>query len=302
MTEEHHACGGTFSVKLREKTKLIFTVVQRDMRQMHRHGLPLLLFLSVLLLFFGIVLFSMAKSTLNEIGLPTWTGSIAEDGASGNGEGLLTSLTLLHAVYGYSILVTMILLPTAFSTGYNHEIKKGTIRTLTCYPIGVLEITIAKLIYAALAGFIFAAPVSLLPVLGLGKPVGDVFTIFITAYIGTLSIVVVAAFVSNALTLAIKKMYIRPALLVNLFVVLSFFTTSTILKALTAFLSFASPIFQAAAQLTPLSLYHQGRLLLSAALGGPDFPNVLVFLLPLALLILGVWLSLKLYPDIYERE
>jgi ABC-type transport system involved in multi-copper enzyme maturation permease subunit len=301
MIEEHHACSGAFSKKIREKTKLILMIVQRDLRQMHRHGLPVLLFLSVLLLFLGILLFNMAKGTLDEIGMPTWTGRIAVEG-NGGGEGLLTSLTLLHVVYGYSVLVTMILVPVAFSTAYNHEIKKGTVRILSCYPIGVFEITIAKLIYAALVGFIFAAPVSLLPVLGLGKPGGDLLTIFVIAYGFSLSIVVVAAFVANSITFAAKKMYIQPGLLANLFVVFSFFTTSTLLKGLTAVLGFATPLFQAAGQLTPLSPYHQGHLLLSSVLGGPDLPTWWVFLVPLALLILGIFLSLRLWPDIYERE
>ena len=202
--EENHSCRGTFFMNMRKKMKLIVTIVRRDLTQIHRHGLPVLLFFSILLLFFGIVLFSMAKSTLNEIGVPTWTAGIAGE-SNGGGEGLLSSITLLHAVFGYSVLVSMILVSVAFSTSYNHEIKKGTIRTLTCYPVGVFEITIAKLIYAAIVGFIFTAPVSLLPVLGLGKPVGDVFMIFVTAYVVTLAIVVVGAFVANSITFAKKR-------------------------------------------------------------------------------------------------
>jgi hypothetical protein len=298
----HHAGNGTSLKETPKKAKLVLAIVLRDMKQMHRHGLPVLLFLSVLLLFFGFLFFSMVSSALREIGVPTWTGRFVSGEEGGGGESLLTSLTLLHVVYGYAVLVTMILVSVAFSTGYGHEIKKGTVRTLICYPIGVFEITVAKLIYAALAGVIFAAPVFLLPIIGLGKPFADLLIIFITTYVVTFVTVATAALTANAITLATKKMYIRPTFLPYLFVVLSFFTTATVLKGLTAFLGFASSIFQAATTLTPLSPFHQGRLLLSSFLGGADFPNWIVFLIPLTLLIVGMWLSLRLWPDIYERE
>ena len=298
----HHAHSDAFSTKTRRKMKLVFAIVARDMKQMHRHGLPILLFLSVLLLFFGFLFFSMVSSTLREIGVPAWTGRFAPAEEGGGGEGLITSLTLLHVVYGYAALVTMILVPVAFSTGYSHEVKKGTIRTLICYPIGVFEITVAKLIYAALVGIIFAAPVSILPVAGIGKPFGDLVIIFITAYTLTLITVAVAALVANAITFATRRMYIRPTFLPYLFVVFSFFSTAIVLKALTGFLNFASKIFEAVALFTPLSPYHQGRLLLSSVLGGTEFPNWIIFLIPLTLLVVGIWLSLRLWPDIYEKE
>jgi len=45
----HHECGGTFSMKIREKMKLIVAIFLRDMKQMHRHGLPILLFMRILI-------------------------------------------------------------------------------------------------------------------------------------------------------------------------------------------------------------------------------------------------------------
>ncbi len=300
-----HSCRGSFSSNASKKLKLIFTMVRRDLSQIHRQGLPVLLLLSVLLFFFGFLLFNMAKSTLNEIGMPTWTGAIigSEGGeGGGGGEGALASLTLLHPVLGYAIIVTMILIPVAFSASYHSEIKKGTIRTLTCYPVGVFEITIAKLFYAAIVGFVFTAPVTLLPSLIIAKPFGELFVIYLAAYVVTLAIVVIGAFLANALTFVTKKMYIQPALLATLLVVFSFFTSATVLRGLSGFLTFAAPLFQAAGTFTPLSLYHQGHLVLAGILGGVSSPMWLIFLVPLALLVLGVWLSFKLWPDIYERE
>jgi hypothetical protein len=307
---EEHSCRGTFSMNARKKLRLIFTITCRDIMQIRRSGLPVLLTVSALLLsLIGIPCFIYANAGAGFGGAlhlngASWT-VMGIDGLNAGGDAnraFLSSLTLLHLVYAYSIVITMILVPVAFSIAYGQEIKKGTVRTLTCYPVGVFEITIAKLTYAAIVGFVFSMPVFLLPVLGLGKPVGDLFTIFVTAYVISLVIVAVGAFVANSITFATKKMYIQPTLLANLLVVFSFFTTSTVLSFLSYLLSYASPFFQAVGQLTPLSLYHQGRLLLSSVLGGPEFPMWVVFLAPMALLFLGTWLSLRLWPDIYERE
>lgn len=225
----------------------------------------------------------------------------------GGGEGI--PLTLLDGVYGYAVLVTMILIPTAFATSYNHEMKRGTVTTLVCYPIGVFGITIAKLLYAALVGFIFSVPVTFLPVLGIGKPTGEVFLIFLIAYILSMVIVATAAFVANAITFATKRMYLRPTALPFFLSIFSFFFTSKIFRWTSiALLSLmgrgdsAPSIVQRMLPITTLSLYHQGGLLLSMALGGPCFPMYLTFLLPLAILLIGIWVSKKLYPDIYEKE
>ncbi len=88
---------------------------------------------------------------------------------------------LLDVAYGYMVLATMILTSVAFATNYNSEMKKGTVRTLTLYPVGVLEVTAAKLIYAAIVALLLSFFVSVPPVLGLGKPAGDVLGIYAAA-------------------------------------------------------------------------------------------------------------------------
>jgi ABC-type multidrug transport system permease subunit len=301
-SSEAHSCRGTFSMNARKKIRLIFTIALRDITQIRGSGLPVLLTLSALLLsLIGIPFFIYANADAG------FGGALHLDGAwtaSGIGGVIVEPiiLTLLHLVYAYSMVVTMILVPVAFSIAYDQEIKKGTVRTLTCYPVGVFEITTAKLTYAAIMGLVFGVPVFLLPILGLGKPIGDLFAVFLVPYFMSLLIVAVGAFVANSLTFATKKMYIRPTVLANLLVVFSFFTTSTVLSLLSYLLSYASPFFQAVGKLTPLSLFHQGRLLLTYVFGGSESPVWLVFLLPIALLVLGAWLSLRLWPDIYERE
>jgi len=213
-------------------------------------------------------------------------------------------INLLDFVYGYMVLVTMILVPVAFSSNYSGEMKKGTVRALTLYPVGVLEVTFAKLLYAAIAGFLFSFPISVLPALTLGKPAGDVLGIYATAYLFSFGIVAVAAFSANLLTYFTKRMYLKPTLMPWLFVLYSFFLTFRIFGFLMAALAGANAagIRESFAPLIALSPYHQGGLLLSGVLGGPGSPDWVVFLIPVLLLVAGVWFSRKLYPDIYEKE
>ena len=73
------------------------------------------------------------------------------------------------------------------------QMKKGTVRTLLCYPIGVLGVTVGKLLYAALAGLIFAGIAFFLPTLGIGKPAGEVLLVFLSAYVLSLATVASAS-------------------------------------------------------------------------------------------------------------
>ncbi len=217
---------------------------------------------------------------------------------------------LLDVVYGWCVLVSMFVVPTAFSAGYGHEMRKGTVRTLVCYPAGVVEITAAKLVYAAIVGFIFSALAGLLPSLASMKPAGEVAGVFFTAYILTLTTVAVGAFGAVALTRLTKRMYIRPTGLPTMLVALSFLFTAGIFRSLLSGLK----LFLGLAGLDPdgavrswmpaitLSPYHLGGASLSAALGGGGSPPLFVVAVPVLLLAAGVWISKKVYPDIYEKE
>ena len=309
-SSEMHSHSGTLSMNARGKLGLISAIVLKDLTQIHGSGFIILLILSILLFaLIGFPFFIFVNAATGFGGQMHLGGAWTATGAGGFYIGsdpnriFLSATTLVHLALGYSIVVTMILIPAAFSVAYGQEITKGTVRTLTCYPVGVFEITIAKLAYAAVISFIFGLPVFLLPtVVGLGKPVGDLFAIFLVAYFTTLLIVSVGAFVTNSITFVTKKMYIRPTLFANLLVIFSFLITSTILNGLNLFLIYLSPVFRALGELTPISLYHQGRLLLMFVFGGTESPNWLIFLLPVSLLVLGAWLTLKLWPDIYEKE
>lgn len=278
-------------------------MVAKDMRQMRRHGLPLMTSLLIVLFFVGLFIFGAAGREFDKRGVPTWTGGILVGVEESS-----MPFTLLEMTFGYAVLVTMIFISVAFATGYNHEMKKGTVRTLLCYPIGVLGVTVAKLLYAALAGLIFAGIAFFLPTLGIGKPVGEVLLVFLTAYILSLATVTMGVFIANILILTTRRMYIRPTSLPFLLVVFSLLFTRNVLKGLTWFLhllgmninpdSFAKSM----EPLTNLSPYHQGGAFLSVYLGGSGSPMPLIFLVYATLLVLAILLSTRLYPSIYEKE
>ncbi len=225
------------------------------------------------------------------------------------GEGAGISLVLVDLVFGFSVLVTMLVLSTAFSGCYNHEITKGTVRTLFCYPLSVLDLTVAKLAYAAVVGLVLSLPVVLLPTLGLGKPAGEVLGIMLTAYLLSLTTVIVAAFLGNALIKATGRMIMRPTRLPLPFLVLSLIFTSGVFTLLISVLApyigivgRVDSVVKSWGPVIALSPYHQGGRLLSGALGGGLAPDVPVFIVPAFLLALGIWASSRLWPDIYQKE
>ena len=222
--------------------------------------------------------------------------------------GLSIPFTLLDVTFGMAVLVTMVLVTSAFSSCYSHEIKKGTVRTLVCYPVGVLEVTVAKLLYAALVGGILSGFVFLLPASQMGKPGGELFGIFLTAYLLTLSIVAVGAMLANALTLVTRRMYIGPTSMPTLLGLLAIVLTRMMVAGIAFLLhllgSSADPATapDALSPLIALSPYHQGGALLADALGGPHLTTPLVLAIPIVLLAAGIWLSGRVYPHIYEKE
>jgi PKD repeat protein len=225
----------------------------------------------------------------------------------GNG-GLNIPFTLLDVTFGMAVLVTMVLVTSALSSCYSHEIKKGTVRTLVCYPVGVLEVTAAKLLYAALVGGILSGFVFLLPASQMGKPGGELLGIFLTAYLLTLSLVAVGALFANALTLVTRRMYIGPTSMPKLLGLLAIVLTRMVVAGIAFLLHFlGSPADPATAPdalspLIALSPYHQGGALLADALGGPHLTAPLVLAIPIVLLAAGIWLSGRVYPHIYEKE
>ena len=215
---------------------------------------------------------------------------------------------LLEVTFGFAVLVTMFLLPVAFSGGYNHEMKKGTIRTLVTYPVGVLGITVSKLIYTAIAGILITGFVFYLPVQQVEKSPEDVALIFLSAYFLTLMLITLGAFTANALALFTRRMYVRPPTLPFFLVILSFVFTRTVIKGIATFLEMLGmdidpdSVVQGFDPVISMSPYHNGGAFLSQHFDGPGSYNEIVVFSYFILILLGIVLSSRVFPNVYEKE
>ncbi len=225
------------------------------------------------------------------------------------GEPFSVPLNLLDLIFGFCVLLTLILVPTIFATSYNHEIKKGTVRTLVCYPVGVLEITIAKLIYTYIIGFIVCFLVFFLTMVGIGIPFRELFLVFMTALTLSWLTVGIGSMVSNMLTYARKRIVLRPTSVPWFFVIFSLIFTRLLFRLILALIDSLSGggmdvdnVIDRFAVPIAISPYHWGGSLLNWLLGGPGYPNFAVLLLPAALILLGIWTSKRLRVDVYEKE
>lgn len=292
----------------------VWAVIVRDLRQIRRHGLFLLLFFAFILLLLGNFGIGLVASQFDQWSTevpgwtpPGWTDHIASGVANDTGD--LPSITLLDVVYGYAVLITLFIVPITFVTGYNHEMKRGTVRTLTLYPLGVLHITLAKLLYAAIVGFIISFIVFLIPVVRLGRETGVVLGIFLTAYAFTLAVLAVGAFLAMAIALGTGRMRIRPTSLGFLAVLFAFIFSVAISGFFFGFLGGlllgsdgGMALVETIRPLAFLSAYHQGGLVLNGLLGGPGVPDAAALGLTVLVLALTVWATRRLYPDVFERE
>ena len=216
-------------------------------------------------------------------------------------------ISLLDLVYGFAALVCVLIVPAAFTGGFKQEIAKGTIRTLMCYPVGVVEVTLAKLLYAAVVGGVFSFVAFYLPVGIIDVPGGTAVTIWLVAYIITMLTVAVGAFLASGMPLVTRRMYIRPHSMARLLVVLGFLLTDGIMGGIRSILGLVTGQGlelggYSGGALTALSPYHLGGEALSSGLGGSGPFPVLIVVMPVILLALGLFLSRRVYPAVFEKE
>jgi chitodextrinase len=237
-------------------------------------------------------------------GNETRTGAVTLTAYDPGGEGGLP-FSVLDAVYGFHVLVTMLIPTMVFSGAYGAEARKGTVRTLVCYPIGVAEVTLAKLLDALIAGLLIATPIALIPSAILGMPGGAVLGIYATAFVLSYLTLATAVFTAHAFRLHARVRFLPPTLLPYVFVLYAFFFTRIAVFLFTYLGMGGRSIATNAGTLAPLILfspYHHGGVLLSAALGGGGFPLLPMFAIPAVLLLVGYRAARRLYPDIYEKE
>ena len=120
--------------------------------------------------------------------------------------------------------------------------------------------------------------------------------------------IALGAFTANALALLTRRMYVRPTTLPYLIVILSFLFTRSIIKGIASFLKLLGTnidpdsVVDGFNPIISLSPYHNGGAFLSQYFDGPGSYNEVVVFAYGILLILGIVLSSRVFPNVYEKE
>ncbi len=224
----------------------------------------------------------------------------------GDEEGSL-GFTLLDFAYGFCVLVCVIMVPVAFTAAYRQELVRGTVRTLVCYPVGPLDITVSKLLFT----FIFCLPfvfiAFIVPIQGLEKDGGDYLVIFVVTFLLTIVTMTIGALAALAATRVTKRMWFRPHTVAFGAVMLAYVFTTRMMGLIGTFLSLftsidADYLVDTFAPLIAISPYHLGGELLRASLGATTDVNPVVLVMPILMLVGLGWMSTRVYPSIFEKE
>jgi hypothetical protein len=219
------------------------------------------------------------------------------------------SFNVLTYAYGIALLASVIFVGGLFAKGFTHEITKGTAKILFFGPISVTTMVFSKILYPLLIGPIFIFPAVFVGLSIFDRPITEVLMITFVSYAFTAVTMVSAAYGSNLIYLATKKMSIKPSVLSRMFLYLSLIGTLTVFE----WMSFLMDTWQKTDSwgsmydkfggIAALSPFHQGGVILSNMLTGTSWSiDLWVFAIPAILIIGGIFASRKLYGDIFARE
>ena len=286
------------------RARLVRTMIRKDLRTLRHHGLFGLIGFSLLLFGLGMVFHVRILREVTTYPTFEWTSYELSEQAGEVAPPQWSKFAVngLELLYGYALFASLVLSATAFVTSYGSEMRRGTVRTLTCYPVGFFEITLAKLLYAWIVGTIGSLVVLVGPWLTLGTsplvPVGAL----LVASLATLFALSIGAFGAGLLARVTGRMRIRPTTLGVMVAVLSYVFTQRFLEiVLRVTLSNAEPM-KFLLPLVRLSPYHQLGGFYAWAIGGPPPPVAWVLGVAIATLAAGLWASARILPDCYERD
>jgi PKD repeat protein len=228
---------------------------------------------------------------------------IREDEEGGMG----IPLTLLDLVYGFCVMVCIIMVPVAFTASYRQELLKGTVRTLVCYPVGPLDITVAKLLFTFIICLPFTLIAFIIPAQGLDKEGGDYLLIFAVTFSLTIVTMTIGAFAALASTRVTGRMWFRPHTMAFGAVMLAYVFTTRMMGFIGSFLAMFTSmdpdwLVDTLAPLIAISPYHLGGELLRASLGATTDVNLVVLVMPILMMVGLGWLAAKVYPSVFEKE
>jgi hypothetical protein len=219
------------------------------------------------------------------------------------------SFNVLTYSYGIALLASVIYVGGLFAKGFSHEITKGTVKVLFFGPISVTTMVFSKILYPLIVGPFFIFPLVAISLSRFGHPLSEVFMIGFVAYAFAAVTMVSAAYGSNMIYLAAKKMVLKPSIISRIFLYFSLLGTLTVFEWMSFLLDnwqstdMWGNMYDSHSGIAVLSPFHQGGMLLSNMLAGTSWSlDLWVFAIPVLLIAGGVLASRKLYGDIFARE
>lgn len=225
---------------------------------------------------------------------------------------------MINVFYGISILVVGIISVSVVGFLYGFEVKRGTIRLLSLYPISMNGITIAKIISSAVIIFIIQFFVLILPFISFMQSsiFPWLFSVFLMAYFINILILITGAFGSQIITSVTGRLMLGMNRFIGLLTLIYFLLTQTIIY-LIGFLSVSlrdlsnkeelrimhnyDKLGKALSQFSP---YHSGGRLIQSShghnTGGPDLHFILI--IGIILIIAGYYVGRKIPLDVFIRE
>lgn len=252
---------------------------------------------------------NVAWAETQVIVLPEWADAMAISWTS-TPFGAELSFNVLTYSYGISLLASVIYIGGLFAKGFAHEITKGTVKVLFSGPISVTTVIFSKLLYPLLLGPVFIFPLVFIGLTRFNRPTEEVLLIGLVSYALAVVTMVAAAYGSCLIYFGAKKMVLKPSVVSRMFLYFSLLATLTVFEW-TSFLMdnwlktdmYGSMYSDYAAAIAQFSPFHQGGVFLSNQLiGTAQTPDLMMLLIPVALIVLGALASRKLYTDIFSRE
>jgi hypothetical protein len=167
----------------------------------------------------------------------------------------------------------------------------------------------SKILYPLIIGPLLIFPVVLIGLSRFNHPFSEIFMITFVSYALAAVTMVSAAYGSNMLYLAAKKMVLKPSIISRMFLYFSLIGTLTVFEWMSFLLdnwqqtdSWGN-LYESYGGIAALSPFHQGGMLLSNMLVGTTWTlDLWVFAIPAILIVGGILASRKLYGDIFSRE
>jgi hypothetical protein len=224
--------------------------------------------------------------------------------------GVDVSFNLLTYAYGVALLSSVIFVGGLFAKGFAHEIQKGTVKVLFFGPISVTTMIFSKILYPIVVAPFFIFPLVMFALATFEQDTAQIFTITLVAYLMAVLTMVAAAYGSCLIYFGAKRMVLKPSVVSRMFLYFSLLGTLTVFEWLSFVLdmwlkvdTYGNMYDSYSGGIAMFSPFHQGGIILSnMIMGTTQSPDWAMFAIPIALIVIGVAVSHKLYPDIFSRE